>query len=194
LELTIDQFIQEVVKEKHPNTVQELALLVKEKFSISEEEALSHIMKLTDKSQLSLKEHPVPLSYGDRLFSAKGLWFWSTIGLALATGVAVFMISENAFPLAYVRNLVGAVFMMFLPGFCLIKALFPRKELGGVERGALSVLGSLAIVALTSLVLNFTSYGITVAPMTIGLLVQTIVFAIVGLLREHGVQFEGPSE
>lgn len=190
METTIDQFIQEVVKEKHPNTVQELALLVKEKFSVSEGEALSHIMNLTNRGQLSLEEHPAPLTYGRLLFGAKGLWFWGTLGLALATSTAVFMISESVFPLAYVRNVLGTIFMIFLPGFCLVKALFPRKELGGVERAGLSVLCSLSLVALTSLVLNFTSLGITVTPVTLGLLVQTLAFATVGLLREHKVQFE----
>jgi uncharacterized membrane protein len=57
----------------------------------------------------------------------------------------------------------------------------------------LSVLMSLTLVALTSLVLNFTSYGITVFPITICVLGQTLVFATAALIREHKAKFEGSS-
>jgi hypothetical protein len=191
LESAIDQYIRDVVRERQPNTVQELAQLVGEKFSISQDEALSHVMKLSDKGHLRFRELPVSLTYVNHVFGAKGLWYWVVVALAIGTSVSVFTISKNAFPLAYLRNLLGSVFVLFVTGFCLMKALFPRKELGSVEIGALSVLGSLTVVSLTSLVLNFTSWGITATTVTLSLLVETLLFATIGLLREHGAQFYG---
>jgi uncharacterized membrane protein len=185
LEPAIGQFIKEVVKEKKPGTVQELVLIVQEKFSISQQEALSHVMNLVDKNQISLSVSSETLSIKHVVFSAKNLWYLFTVALAVASVLAVFMISELAFPLAYVRNVLGSIFVIFLPGFCLVKVLFPRKELGVVEKGALSVLCSLAMLALTSLVLNFTSWGITTTPVTVAMFAQTLTFATAGLLREH---------
>jgi uncharacterized membrane protein len=78
--------------------------------------------------------------------------------------------------------------MLFVTGFCLMKALFPRREFGGVEIGALSVLFSLTLVALTSLALNFTYWGITATPLILCLLVETLLFATVGLFREFKAQ------
>lgn len=191
MESAVDQYILEVVKERQIDTVQQLAQLVSEKFSISHDEALLYVMKLNDKGQLRFRELPVPLTYSNHIFGSKGLWYWVIVGLAIGTSLSVFTISENAFPLAYVRIFLGGIFMLCVTGFCLIRALFPRSEFGGVEVGALSVLGSLSVVALTSLVLNFTPWGITATTVTLSLLMETLFFATAGLLREHRFQLDG---
>jgi uncharacterized membrane protein len=97
----------------------------------------------------------------------------------------MFIIPENAFPLVYLRYLFGSVFLLFLPGFCLIKALFPRKELDEIETAGLSVGVSLAMVPLISFLLDLTPWGITLVPLTISFVALTVVFATVAVLRKR---------
>ena len=99
-----------------------------------------------------------------------------------------FFVPEDSFPLVYARYLFGAVFVLFLPGFSLIKALFSSKELDNIERLALSVGLSLALVPLVGLLLNYTPWGIRVNPVTVSLLALTLVFASSAVVRDYGTQ------
>jgi hypothetical protein len=185
--VNIDEFIINVVREQHPGTVHELSQIVGKKFLTSEEEVLVYINRLTENGTISLNVSPVRDGW-HVLFEFSGLWFWITLILGVSSVFAVFVIPQDSFPLAYARNVLGAIFMIFTPGFCLLKALFPRKELGIVEVAALSILSSIMLVALTSAVLNFTSWGITVTPVTLVLFTQTMAFGVIGLVRQQGVR------
>jgi uncharacterized membrane protein len=67
-------------------------------------------------------------------------------------------------PNSPVRVVLGLPFVLFFPGYALICLLFPRKgDLDGVERIALSLGLSIAIVPLIGLALNYTSWGIRLA-------------------------------
>jgi len=73
-----------------------------------------------------------------------------------ATTATVFTISENASLIVYARYLLGSIFVLLLPGYTFIKALFPTKELDEIERMALSIGMSLALVPITGLLLHHT--------------------------------------
>ncbi|HZA21889.1 MAG TPA: DUF1616 domain-containing protein [Dehalococcoidia bacterium] len=60
-------------------------------------------------------------------------------------------------PLEPVRVALGVLFVLFFPGYVLVSALYPwREQLQGVERIALGLGLSLALVPLLGLALNFT--------------------------------------
>ena len=63
------------------------------------------------------------------------------------------------------RVLFGLPFILFIPGYLLIYALFPQKnkDIDTIERIALSFGLSIAIVPLIGLGLNYTSFGITLS-------------------------------
>jgi uncharacterized membrane protein len=68
------------------------------------------------------------------------------------------------------RVVLGIPFVLFFPGYALISALYPRREdLDGIERLALSLGLSLAVVPLIGLVLNYTPWGIRLTPILTGL-------------------------
>jgi uncharacterized membrane protein len=68
------------------------------------------------------------------------------------------------------RVVLGLPFVLFFPGYVLIAALYPRRsDLDGVERLALSLGLSLAVVPLIGLVLNFTPWGIRLTPILVSL-------------------------
>ena len=73
-----------------------------------------------------------------------------------------------------------------------IKTLFPTKEIDNIERTALSIGMSLALVPLIGLLLNYTPWGIRRTPVTLSLLALTIALTITGLIREHQAKTKQP--
>ncbi|WP_458189225.1 DUF1616 domain-containing protein [Haladaptatus sp. NG-WS-4] len=86
------------------------------------------------------------------------------------------------------RNLLGIAFVLFIPGYVFIAALFPEKgseesstnssngerdsilpqpgdRIESVERVVLSIGSSIVIITVTGLILNFTPWGIRVRPL-----------------------------
>ena len=60
----------------------------------------------------------------------------------------------------FIRTILGLFLILFIPGYSLIAALFPRKgDLDGIERAALSFGLSIAVTPLIGLALNYTSMG-----------------------------------
>jgi len=82
------------------------------------------------------------------------------------------------------QYIIGSIFVLWLPGYTFIKALFPAKELDNIERIALSIGMSLALVTITGLLLSYTPWGIRVTPVTLSLLALTITFATAAVVRE----------
>ena len=83
-----------------------------------------------------------------------------------------------------IRIIFGLPLVLFLPGYSLIAALFPRKDdLDGIERIALSFGLSIAITPLLGLALNYTPFGIRLSPVLIVLSVFTIALAIGAYIR-----------
>jgi uncharacterized membrane protein len=105
--------------------------------------------------------------------------------LALSTLISVFLIPENAYPQVYIRYILGSIFVTFLPGYSLIKVLFPTKEINNIERTTLSIGASITLVPLIGLILNYTPWGIRIIPITLSLLLLTTILAISGLFREY---------
>ena len=103
------------------------------------------------------------------------------------------MIPEDAYPIVYVRYVLGSVFVLWFPGYAFIKALFPTQVpiplgtegLDNIERAALSAGMSIALVPLTGLFLNYTPWGIRTTPVTLSLLALTLIFATVAIIREY---------
>jgi len=183
----IKQRILELVKKENPENVEQLLKLTKDKLSLKEGEALKHIMQLISDEKIKLKQQfrPAPQSLNAYIRSSEAYWFWTTISLAMATAITVFTIPEDAYPIVYIRYVLGSIFVLWLPGYTLIKALFPsKKELDTIERIALSIGLSLAIVPIVGLLLNYTPWGIRLTPITISLLALTIILATAALLRE----------
>ena len=90
-----------------------------------------------------------------------------------------------------VRIILGLPLVLFLPGYALIAALFPRKDdLDGIERIALSFGLSIAISPLLGLGLNYTPFGIRLTPILIVLSVFTIALAIGAYVRRSRIPKE----
>lgn len=100
-----------------------------------------------------------------------------------------------------VRIVVGLVFVLCVPGYAFIAALFPEAGSGpttdrtgdvsaqeasgidGIERVALSFGLSIALVPLVGLVLNFTTWGIRLVPILVSLSGLTLALTAVAAVR-----------
>jgi hypothetical protein len=199
----LDQQIIRTVETEKPENVQQLIDQVQGLSSKPKQEILDRILQLqqTEKIHLKPPQTPTPEKLTSYLRSNQALWYWITMALAAATVIVVFTVPEDAFPLVYLRYVLGTIFILWLPGYAFIKALFPQnlpfakalahtldaseKSLDAIERIALSVGMSLALVPIVGLLLNYTPWGISLTPIVLSLLALTTVFATAGIVREH---------
>ena len=97
-------------------------------------------------------------------------------------------ISNLSQAIAILRIMLGSIFVLFIPGYSLIEALYPRREdLSPLERLALSIGLSLAIVPLVGLVLNYTPWGIRLDPTIIALSIISITLLSVSSYRKFRI-------
>lgn len=84
-----------------------------------------------------------------------------------------------------IRTILGLVIVLFLPGYVLVAALFPKRgDLDSIERIALSFGLSIAVVPLIGLLLNYT-FGIRLIPILISISIYIIILAIIAEYRRR---------
>lgn len=183
----VDDKILEIVKSINPETVDQLIQYLEQELKIPKKKALEHVIRLNNTGKINLSTPPAGqvTDLNVYLRSSQALWFWCVMTLALSTLISVFLIPENAYPQVYIRYILGSIFVTFLPGYSLIKVLFPTKEINNIERTTLSIGASITLVPLTGLILNYTPWGIRIIPITLSLLLLTTILAISGLFREY---------
>jgi uncharacterized membrane protein len=98
-------------------------------------------------------------------------------------------------PVEPVRVALGLLLVLFFPGYVLVSALYPRREqLKGVDRIALGLGLSLALVPLLGLALNFTPWGIHLTPIVVTLSCWTLAVAAVACVQRRRIAPEERSE
>jgi hypothetical protein len=191
---TVNQLI-ELVRQAYYTQNREM-LDVRQTYDAQNKAILDIILQLQEQGKLQLAPPPQQtLETSAYLKMSPALWFWATLALTFATVVAVFTIPETAYPLVYIRYVLGAIFVLWLPGYAFIKALFPEqlpiktseKDLDIIERTALSIGMSLALVPMVGLLLNYTPWGIRLTPIVLSLVALTVVFVVAAVLREHPI-------
>lgn len=190
----LSQLIIQVAVERKPQTVRQLAAFVKERVAIPEEEILTEILSLQNQGKIRLADITLPSSTRLTTYvkTSHALWYWASTITAIMTTIIVFTIPNDSYPLNLVRIVLGIVFVLWLPGYSLVRMLYPRhlpirtgtRNLDAIARIALSLGMSLAIVPLVGLVLNFTPWGIRLAPIVLSLLALTLIFTTVAVGRE----------
>ena len=117
-------------------------------------------------------------------FSTYCTWFWLIASVVFLLFVAIYAL-PNSPPYIYLRYLFGSIFVLYLPGSSLIELLYPKpEELSQLERLALSIGLSLALVPLVGLILNYTPWGIRLDPVFAALSLLTIGLACGAVYRK----------
>jgi hypothetical protein len=187
--------IIKTINERKPENVKQLITFVEERLPITEEKILDAVLKLQNQGTIKLENQPSPASLKPATYmkTSQALWYWATIATATITVATVFTVPEDFYPWTYLRNALGVIFVLWLPGYTFIKALFPvqvpiktsTQNLDTIERIALSLAMSIALVPIVGLILNYTPWGIRLTPIVLSLFALTLVFATAAAIREQ---------
>jgi hypothetical protein len=160
--------------------------------SLTEVEATDLVWRLVDRGEADVEDiPPATKSVREYLrFWERNLPLYLSLTVSLGTLLVVYALPDD-FPLVVFRWVLGSVFVLFIPGYVALEALFPKgRELDGIERLALSVGLSLALVPLVGLLLNYTPWGIRLDPIMVSLTILTIGLALVAFARRFRLSVE----
>jgi hypothetical protein len=188
----IDEKIILTMQNENPKSVKELINSLNRQYGISKKQIMERILLLQNQGKIILKD--IIEKKGtlvDYIFSIRSYWYLAILIISIIT-VTLVLVDLSRIPLlgivfVYGRYLLGSLFVLFLPGYSFIRALFPEKEIDNIERFALSIGLSLALVALNALIFNYTPWGISTAPITLGLLGLTISMSTIAVTREYQI-------
>lgn len=185
----IDEQVLRYIAEKGPVSVSELyeALTVKDS-SLTKAKLVEVVRGLTEQGKADLEDMPLAIrSFGEYLrLWERNLWFYGSLAMSLATVLIIYVVPSE-FPFATLRWVFGSAFVLFIPGYVTVKALFTEeRQLDSIERFALSIGLSLALVPLVGLLLNYTPWGIRLNPIAISLTLLTVGIAMIGVARRYG--------
>ncbi len=145
------------------------------------------LYKLARNGALRLADPSPPKSFAGYFISGYNIGF-AVAALMVAASLLSVYYSGLTPALAASRIVFGSLLTLFLPGYSLIETLYPREdELSPIERLALSIGLSLAIVPLVGLVLNYTPWGIRLDPTMAALSTLTLALLLVSAYRKFGV-------
>lgn len=114
-------------------------------------------------------------------------WLAIIILYTLVTLAIAYAVPEDS-PLVAVRFVVGFVFVIFVPGYCLINILFLGKNrLDPVEMVVLSVALSFGLAGLVGLFLGLSPIGMNFGTITVSLGAIVLVLAVVAFFRKSQV-------
>jgi len=180
--------IEEILRTDRPDTVEDLTRLVqKRRKDVSSERVVSIVESLKEEGRIELG---VLLPWAETFFDYLKLWpenrsFYLVVMATFATILAIRVLPDT-YPLVVFRWVAGSIFVLYLPGYTMIQALFPAKEeLDEIERFALSIGLSLAVTPLIGLLLNYTPWGIRLNPIVISLSLFVMALTILGAYRKY---------
>lgn len=150
--------------------------------------ALREVWTSMREGRIKLVDPDPPLTFVAYSFRLDySLWFWSSLVLIVLTCTLVY--TTGLVPaLLPARYVLATLYVLFLPGYSLIEALYPSEgSLSPLERVALSIGLSLAVVPLIGLVLNYTPWGLRLTPVVVSTAAFTSTMSIVALYRKYSI-------
>ncbi|HUH82241.1 MAG TPA: DUF1616 domain-containing protein [Nitrososphaerales archaeon] len=155
-------------------------VLASDGFSL--DESVLALQALQRDKRVSVQEAKPYETLASYAWSPLSVWFW---GALAAVTASLALISVTSGVAIYLRYVFGSILVLFLPGYALIEALYPKGELEELTRFALSIGLSLALVPLTGLALNYTPWGIRLLPVALSLAGLTVALLLLALKRKH---------
>lgn len=200
----ISDYILKNIRSEKPENIKNLVATIEQKFSLPEKKIIQIMLELENKKLLffskDLSFHSYAKIHRDKLFKKnfflKNGWYLASLIILLLTVFVVFIVPENLYPAMYLRQFLGIIFIMFLPGFALIKFLYPSKVriknssqyMDKLEHLVLSIGASLILTSLVGLLLNYAPWGISLIPVTLSLSALTLVLATIALLNQNRIK------
>ena len=166
-------------------TVQDAVARATQGTGATTEDAARGLYSLLEEKKAVMSDPSPPSSTFEYLTRAYSMWFWGVMAYLLVTVSSIYLLPQYP-PFVYVRYVFGAIAVLYFPGYTLIEALYPKKEdLDSLERLALSIGLSLALVPLVGLLLNYTPWGIRLDPIVTSLSMLGVGLALVAAVRKE---------
>jgi hypothetical protein len=185
MEKEMEKRVLNVIRHTRTLTLKEMVEEVAERLHIKKHEAAKYIHDLWKKGEVEIEDPNPPKTLPRYVFSIYGAWFWTIVILITLTATAIYLLPQDP-PYIYLRYVLGSLFILYLPGHTLIETLYPKEEdLEPLERLALSIGLSLALVPLVGLILNYTPWGIRLTPIFTALAILTTALSITAVTRKY---------
>jgi hypothetical protein len=188
MENNVEMTILQMVQDDNPKTVEHLTAVLGKKLHLPKNTIMNFVLQLQQEGKITFQEDStVPQRINAYLQTKASLWYWATVYLTLLSVIVVFSLP------GYIRYVVGSVFVLGLPGYSLVRALFPRKStesdkthnLDGLTTFSFTITLSIAVISVVGLVLNYTPLGVRLSTVVFILSSLSIFFATVALVREN---------
>jgi hypothetical protein len=190
----LNRTIVQIIEKRKPQSVAQLITLVEEQLHLPKDRILDTVLKLQNQGTIKLKSQisSAAPNFAAYLKTHEAIWYWSALATATIT-VALVLTAPEGFPWNYLRSTFGIIFVLLLPGYAFIKALFPAQmpiktstqNLDTIERIALGFGMSIALVPIVGLLLNYSPWGIRLTSLVPSLFALTLAFATAAVIREY---------
>jgi len=176
-----------IIEKTGGGSVLELVESAAGRLGVERYEAARLLYRLKDLGYIRILDANPPKSLPRYFFSSHVIWFWLLASSVMATCILIY-ITPHTPPFTYLRYLFGSLFVLYLPGAALIELLYPKpSDLSQLERLALSIGLSLALVPLVGLILNYTPWGIRLDPVFASLSLLTLGLAAGAVARKYSL-------
>ncbi len=193
-DVSLDDRALQILERNSATSVRALYELLRVEIpSLSESELADTLWRLADQGKAKLEDIPLEASFGQYLLLwERNLWLYGTLIISFAAIFTVYAVPVQ-FPFVVLRWVLGSIFVLFIPGFATVEALFPRgSELNSIERFALSIGLSLALTMFTGVLVNYTPWGISLTPILIALSLLTVGVTMIALARQFLLAVQNP--
>jgi uncharacterized membrane protein len=110
-------------------------------------------------------------------------WLAIVLFFTVLTLLATYLVQTE--PLIYIRYTLSFIFIVFMPGYCLVNILFLGKNrIDLIESLVLSIALSFGLAGLTGLFLGLSPVGINFQSITISLSVIVIALTVIAYVRK----------
>lgn len=113
--------------------------------------------------------------------------FWAAVATSAAMLITIYALpqGESWVP---TRWTVGAIFLFIMPGYAVTNLFIPRNRLSTMERVALSIGLSLAIVVLIGIMLSYSPAGVGIEPVVISVALFSIIISLLAAHKDHSAR------
>jgi len=176
-----------IVERSGEKSVEEIVETASRRLRVKRHEAARMLYRLKDLGYIRFIDPDPPKSLIEYFVSSHVVWFWLLTSSVAATCFLIYL-APRAPPFIYLRYIFGSLFVLYLPGAALIELLYPKpSDLSQLERLALSIGLSLALVPLVGLILNYTPWGIRLDPIFASLSILTLALAMGAVARKFSL-------
>jgi len=178
----IEKIIKDLIRN---NKITTLDNVLSTNIGFRKHEIAKALFMMTRKKIIELIDPNPPKSFFNYMSSKHSIGFMIAVSILILSIITIYT-SQYSLVITAMRYMLGTLFVLFLPGYALVETLYPKQEdLKPLERLALSIGLSLALVPLVGLILNYTPWGIRLDPIVIALTTLTLPLLIASAYRKY---------